>query len=162
MPKKVGLFFGNMDQNLITMLAEAEGMPLNIEPFRVGLYEPGKVGVTQRLVIGQPTPTDALKRTRYGVSATLGDCILVVRERCEGAHRIGGHDVSGQKHFGRESLRLSAARGHPVLRVLASHLFASTPGHSSRVPEGRRAQSYEQSPFAPNPPMMIRRLAKRQ
>jgi hypothetical protein len=42
MPNKVGRFFGNMDQNLITMLAE--GIPYTyIEPFRV-LYETWESG----------------------------------------------------------------------------------------------------------------------
>ena len=43
--------------------------------------------------------------------------------------------------LGRESLRLSAARGCPVLPVLA--------GHFSRLPRKQRAWSYEQSALSP-------------
>ena len=64
-------------------------------------------------------------------NATLGKNIFWVRQRCESAHPIGAQKVSGQKHFGRESLRLSARPGRPVLPVFA--------GHFSRVQKGQRA-----------------------
>jgi hypothetical protein len=40
----------------------------------------------------------------------------------------GGHDVSGQRPFGRESLQVSVREG-PVLPVFGGSLFPSTPGH---------------------------------
>src|ERR1022692_2736589 len=71
-------------------------------------------------------------------SATLGESILVVRQRCEGAHPIGGHDVSGQKPFGLDSLQGSVTRG----ALFCPFWWVTSPEHTwslfAGCPMGRR------------------------
>ena len=112
-----GRFLGNMDQNRITMLAE--GMPRNIEPFRMNppVSASRDQGMRSALEHGQEhfgyAARGAVPRLSRRGSAAVVEIILVARQRCEGAHPIGGNDVKGQKRFGRESLQVSCQSDTP-------------------------------------------------
>ena len=160
--EEAGRFLGNMDQNRITMLGE--GMPRNIEPFRVlsPVSEPPDQGMRSALEHGQKHFGYAarVRRTLSRPGARHWARVSWLSGSDAKARTLSAGTMSAGKSILVANRSGCQTQGRPVLPVLAGH-FASTPGHFSRVPNGQRAQSYAQSAF-PHPPMMIRRLAERQ
>src|SRR5450759_2150392 len=87
----------------------------------------GKSTLVTRRGVGQYT----LATGECDIGQEYFGCPAAMRKRTP----CGRQDVSGQKPFGCESLQMSVP-GAPSSARLGGSLFASTPGHFSRVAEG--------------------------